>query len=146
VSDQNKAIARRHIEEVWNKGNLSSMDETHAESYTHHDPHDPWGREHGPGTESLKKLVQFYRGAFPDLHLTLEETIAEGDVVAARFSSRGTHKNDCGSIQPTNRTVTLTGAFWWRFAGGKIVESRSFYDAKSFLQQLGAVPKMAELL
>lgn len=143
MSDRNKGVARRHIEEVWNRGNLSSMDETHGDSYRHHDPHDPWKRNHGPGADAVKKLVSFYRGAFPDMHITIDEIVAEGDVVVARFSSRATHKHDCADIAPTNKTVEMTGVFWWRFADGKIVEGRSYYDAHGLLQQLGAVPEMA---
>lgn len=146
MSDRNKAVARRHVEEVWNKGNLSSMEETHAESYIHHDPHDPWKRDQEPGTEAVKKLVHFYRNAFPDLRLTIDEIVAEGDVVAARFSSHATHKHDCGNISPTNKTVEITGVFWWRFAGGKIIEGRSYYDAHGLLRQIGAVPEMGALL
>ncbi len=145
MSDQNKIVARRHIEEVWNKGNLASMDDTHAESYLHHDPHDPWKRSHGPGAGAVKKLVHFYRGAFPDLRLTIDEMIADGDVVVARFSSHGTHTHELAHIAPTHKTVKLTGVFWWRFADGKIVEGRSYYDAHQFLRQLGAVPEMATL-
>jgi steroid delta-isomerase-like uncharacterized protein len=142
VSDQNKAVARRHIDEVWNKGNLSAMDETHASSYLHHDPHDPWKRNHQPGADAVKKLVIFYRNAFPDIHLTIDEIIAEGDVVVARFSSRATHEHGLGDIEPTHKVVELTGVFWWRFADGKIVEGRSYYDALGFLQQLGVASAM----
>ena len=146
MSDQNKAVARRHIEEVWNKGNLASMEETHAQSYMHHDPHDPWKRDHGPGPDAVKKLVHFYRGAFPDIRITIDEMIAEGDVVVARFSSHATHKHQFANIQPTHKAIKLTGVFWWRFLDGKIVEGRSYYDGHGFLRQLGAVPEMAALL
>ncbi len=146
MSDRNKAVARRHIDEVWNKGNLASMEDTHAESYMHHDPHDPWKRSHGPGPNAIKKLVHFYRHAFPDLHITIDEIVADGDVVVARFSSRGTHTNEFGNIKAKNTVVKLAGVFWWRFADGKIVEGHSYYDAHGFLRQLGAVPEMAELL
>jgi steroid delta-isomerase-like uncharacterized protein len=146
MSDLNKAVARRHIDEVWNKGNISTLAETHAESYVHHDPHDPWKRNQQPGQEAVKKLVHFYRGAFPDIRLTIDEIVAEGDVVVARFSSHATHTNEVGNILPTDKIVEITGVFWWRFAGGKIVEGRSYYDALSFLRQLGAVPEVREIL
>jgi steroid delta-isomerase-like uncharacterized protein len=145
VSDRNKDVAQRHIEEVWNNGNVSSMDETHAHAYVHHDPHDPWHRTHGPGPDAVKKLVYFYRNAFPDLRLTIEEIVAEGDVVVARFSSQATHKQQFGTIKPTNKTVRITGVFWWRFADEKIIEGRSYWDAHAFLEQLGAVPEIASL-
>ncbi|HTA39711.1 MAG TPA: ester cyclase [Candidatus Acidoferrales bacterium] len=145
MSDGNKAVAQRHIDEVWNKGNLDSMDETHVKDYIHHDPHDPWQRTHDPGPDAVKKLVHFYRNAFPDLCLTIDEIIAEGDVVVARFSSHATHKQQFGNIKPTNKTVKITGVFWWRFADGKIIEGRSYWDAHAFLRQLGAVPEIATL-
>jgi steroid delta-isomerase-like uncharacterized protein len=116
------------------------MDETHAECYTHHDPHDPWKRDHAPGRDAVKSLVHFYRSAFPDLTLTIEEILAEDDVVVARFSSHATHIHEFGDIQPTNKIVEITGVFWWRFVDGKIVEGRSYWDAYGFLRQLGAVP------
>jgi steroid delta-isomerase-like uncharacterized protein len=144
--ERNKDVARYYIEEVWNKGNLAAMDETHAESYMHHDPHDPWKRDHGPGRAAVKKLIHFYRGAFPDLRLTIDELVAEGDVVVARFSSHGTHKSEVGGVKPTHKPVKLTGIFWWRFADGKIVEGRPFWDAHGFLRQIGAAPEMAKLL
>jgi len=146
MSDQNKAVAQRHIEEVWNKGNLASMEETHAESYMHHDPHDPWTRSHVPGPNALKKLVHFYRNAFPDMRLTIDEIVADGDVVVARFSSHATHKHEFAGIQPTHKPIKMTGIFWWRFENGKIVEGRSYYDAHGLLRQLGAVPDMAKVL
>lgn len=144
MSERNKDVARRHIEEVWNKGNVSSMDETHAESYMHHDPHDPWQRGHGPGPNALKKLVHFYRNAFPDLHITIDEMVGEGDVVVARFSSVGTHKEECAGVKPTHKKIKLSGIFWWKFADGKIVEGRPFWDAHGLLREIGAVPEMAK--
>lgn len=145
MSEKNKKTARYYIEEVWNKGNLSVMEETHAESYMHHDPHDPWQRTHGPGANTLKKMIHFYRGAFPDLHLTIEEIVGEGDVVVARFTSHATHKHEVGGLKPTHKTVKLSGIFWWRFADGKIVEGRPYWDAHGFLRQIGAVPELAKV-
>jgi steroid delta-isomerase-like uncharacterized protein len=141
-ADRHKNVARRHIDEAWNNGNLFAMDETHAAGYVHHDPHDPWKRNHEPGQDALKKIVHFYRNAFPDVRLTIDEIVADGDVVVARFSSHATHRHEFGGIQPTNKVVEITGVFWWRFADGKIIEGRSYWDAYGFLRQLGAVPEM----
>ena len=145
MSERNKKTAQYYIDEVWNKGNLDIMEETHAESYMHHDPHDPWTRDHGPGADAVKKLIRFYRTAFPDLHLTIEEIVAEGDVVVARFSSRGTHKEELAGHKATHKTVKLQGIFWWRFENGKIAEGRPYWDAHGFMRQIGAIPEMAKL-
>ena len=143
--EQNKNVARRYVEEVWNKGNVAAIDETHSESYLHHDAHDPWQRTHGPGPDAQKEIVHFYRDAFPDLRLTLDEMVAEGDVVVARFTSHSTHTKELAGHKPTHKKVKLTGVFWWRFADGKIAEGRHFWDAQGLLRQIGALPDLPKM-
>jgi hypothetical protein len=71
----------------------------------------------------LKQLILAYRTAFPDLKLTLEDIFAEGEMVAFRWSARGTHLGDWLGIPPTANHVTATGITIFRIAGGKVVES-----------------------
>ena len=106
MSENNKAIVRRLIEEVWNKGNLSLVDELFAPNYEHHDASSP---DFGRGPESEKKRATLYRTAFPDLRVTIEDIIAEGEIVMTRWSCRGTHKGDLSGIAPTGNPFTISG-------------------------------------
>jgi steroid delta-isomerase-like uncharacterized protein len=141
MSDANKNVVRRLFEEVWSKGNLSVADELFAPSYTHHDPSTP---DVGRGPESEKLRATLYRTAFPDLRLTIEVLIAEGETVMARWSCRGTHKGDLGGIAPTGKQFTISGISIARFASGKMVEGWINWDALGLMQQLGVVPELAK--
>src|SRR5206468_6798849 len=92
MSEGNKFVIRRSFEELWNKGNLSLADELFTPNYEHHDTSSP---DFGRGPESEKKRAALYRTAFPDLQLTLEDIIAEGQTVMARWSIAGPGKQ-CG--------------------------------------------------
>jgi len=141
MSEHNKAIVRRLLEEVWNKGNLSLADELFTPNYEHHDASSP---DFGRGPESEKKRAALYRTAFPDLQLTIEDIIAEGQTVMARWSCRGTHKGDLSGIAPTGKQVTISGVSVARFTGGKMVEGWVNWDALGLMQQLGVVPERAK--
>jgi steroid delta-isomerase-like uncharacterized protein len=141
MSDQNKAIARRYVEEVWNRGNLSVIDELIAPKATFHDPSVPGGKFTGP--EGLRQFVQIYRGAFPDVRLTIEELIAEDDKVVSRWTATGTHKGELMGIAPTGKRVTVTGCDIAQYQNGKIVEAWASYDMLGMLQQMGVVPSLA---
>ncbi len=140
MSEGNKNVVRRLFEEVWNKGNLNVTDELFAYNYTHHDASTP---DVGRGPESEKKRATLYRTAFPDLRLTIEEIIAEGETVMARWSCRGTHKGDLSGIAPTGKQFTISGVSIAHFAGGKMVEGYVNWDALGLMQQLGVVPEFA---
>jgi len=122
MSEENKTVIRRSFEELWNKGNLSVADELFAPNYTHHDPATP---DVGRGPESEKKRATLYRTAFPDLKLTIEDIIAEGETVMARWSCRGTHKGDLRGIAPTGKQFTISGVSVARLANGKMAEGWS---------------------
>lgn len=141
MSEQNKAVVRRLFEEVWNKGNLSVADEVLAPNYVHRDPATP---DFGKGPESEKKRANLYRTAFPDLRLTVEEIIAEGDTVIAQWTCRGTHKGDLRGITPTGKQVTVSGVSIAHFDRGKVAESSVNWDALGLMQQLGVVPEIGK--
>jgi steroid delta-isomerase-like uncharacterized protein len=141
MSEQNKAVVRRLLEEVWNKGNLSVADELFAPNYITHDSSTP---DFGRGAESEKKRASLYRSAFPDLRLTIEDMIAEGDTVMTRWSTRATHKGDLSGIAPTGKQITISGISFGRLAGGKIVEAWVNWDALGLMQQLGVIPELAK--
>jgi steroid delta-isomerase-like uncharacterized protein len=141
MSEQNKAIVRRLVEELWNKGNLSLADQLFAPSYTHHDASTP---DFGPGPESEKKRAALYRTAFPDVRLTIEDIIAEGGTVMTRWSCLGTHKGDLSGIAPTGKQFTISGVTTARLANGMLVEGWVNWDALGLMQQLGVVPELAK--
>jgi steroid delta-isomerase-like uncharacterized protein len=141
MSEQNKPVVRRLFEEVWSKGNLQVADELFAPTYAHHDPSTP---DVGRGPESEKKRATLYRTAFPDLRLTIEDVIAEGETVMARWSCRGTHKGDLSGIAPTGKQFTISGVSIARLTNGKIVEGWVNWDALGLMQQLGVVPQLGK--
>ena len=137
MPDENKAIVRRLIEELWTNGNLSVADELFSENYTHHDPSTP---DFGPGPEGEKKRVTHYRTAFPDLQFTIEDMICEGQTVTCRWSSTGTHQGPLSVIPPSGKTVSVSGMTVTKLAGEKIVEAWVNWDTFGLLQQLGVIP------
>ena len=84
-------------------------------------------------------FVTIYRNAFPDLHFVIEEQIAEGDVVASRWTGTGTQKGELGGMPPSGRSVNISGVATDRFRDGKVVESWGIFDQFAMLQQLGAM-------
>jgi steroid delta-isomerase-like uncharacterized protein len=141
MSETNKTVVRRLFEEVWNKGNLPVTDELFAPNYVHHDSSTP---EVGRGPESEKKRATLYRTAFPDLRLTIEDIIAEGETVMARWSCRGTHKGDLSGIAPTGKQFTISGISIARIANGKMAEGWVNWDTLGLMQQLGVVPELGK--
>jgi len=136
-TEENKALPRRFWEE-FNKGNLAIGDEQIATNYVGHIP----GMEDVRGPEGMKQLLTMYRTAFPDLHYTVEDMVAEGDRVVVRFTATGTHQGDLMGIAPTGKQVTVTAMSINRIVGGKIVEEWESVDQLAMLQQIGVVPPM----
>ena len=139
-AEENKAIIRRHWEEVINKGNLSVVDETQATSYIYHGS----GGQEFKGPEGFKLLITMFRTAFPDLQATVEDMVAEGDEVTHRTTLRGTHKGELLGIAPTGKQVTISAIVISRFAGGKEVEAWSNLDQLGMMQQMGIAPPMGQ--
>ena len=139
MTGENKAILRRFIEEVWNKGNLSLADQLLSANYTHHDTSTP---DFGPGPENEKRRVNLYRTAFPDHQFTIEDMIGEGDMVTCRWTSQGTHRGPLSGIAPTGQQIKVSGITIDRFAGGQIPEGWVNWDALGLLQQLDVVPTL----
>ena len=136
MSEANKAIVRRYFEEVWNKRDQAVIDEIAASGYVDHDPCNPGIR----GPAGLRLLAEKYQSAFPDLHFTIEDQIAEGDRVATRVTWRGTHKGTLEGIAPTGKAVSGTALLISRISGEKLQEDWVNWDALGLMQQLGVVP------
>jgi steroid delta-isomerase-like uncharacterized protein len=141
MSEENKALVRRVFEEVINQGNLDLVDEVYAPDYAYHEPGIP---ELPPGPEGFKQLASMYRSAFPDVHITVEDIIAEGDKVVARFTARGTHQGELMGIPPSGNRIEVSGININRISGGKIAEEWENFDALGLMQQLGAIPSPEE--
>jgi len=140
--EENKAIARRYFEEIWNQRNLGVVDETFAETFVGHGPPNPLfptGDYHGH--EGQKQLVNMYRSAFPDGKFTIEDVIAAGDKVVTRWVIHGTHTAPMGDLPPTGKPVIIPGMTIARFAEGKYVEDWHNWETLGLMQQLGVVPQ-----
>jgi steroid delta-isomerase-like uncharacterized protein len=135
ASEQNKATARA-VFEIWNTGETERLDALVASHVVHHDPHDPNSDD---GLVGLKRTIERNREAFPDMHLTVEDQVAEGDKVATRWRGEMTHTGKIAGIDPTGRRVTIAGMALERFEDGKIVEGWRNIDVLSLYQQIGAL-------
>ena len=139
-TEENKALVRRVIEEGWNQGHVAVFDELSAPNWVYHDPGNPDVRT----LEDYKRYVTEVRSAFPDFHSTIEDMIAEGEQVVARWTWRGTNTGDIVMptmhIPATGKQVTVTGISIGRFAGGKGVELWIEMDTLGLFQQLGLIP------
>jgi steroid delta-isomerase-like uncharacterized protein len=140
MSEENKAVARRIIEEVWNKKNLDAIDELIAADYVDHTlpPGLPAGRE------GARAFIGTYLNAFPDVKLTIEDMITEGDKVVTRWTATGTHTGELMGIPATGKRITVTGLDITRFSGGKSVEFWGQFDQMGMMQQLGVIPAPEE--
>ena len=133
--ETNTTVASRWYEEVFNAGKIELIDELFAPNFVDHDPSNPL-----PGLDGVRQLVSMYRGAFPDLRLTIEDEITEGDRVVTRFTGRGTHKGPLIGIPPTGKRVTITAIDILRFENGRIAEHWGNQDLLGMMQQLGVIP------
>ena len=134
--EQNKAIYRRIMEEVFGRGNIALADQLIAANYVEHETLP--GLE--PGLEGFKQMVTSFRAAFPDMRGTVEDMVAEGEKVVGRYTMRGTHRGEFMGMAPTGKQVTVTGIDILRFDRGKVVEHWGMADQMSMMQQLGAIP------
>jgi steroid delta-isomerase-like uncharacterized protein len=140
MSAENKAIARRLLEEAFNSGNLDVVDELVAPEFVNHDAALP---EPTTGIEATKANITGYRNAFPDLRLTIEQQVAEGEFVTTRWSARGTHQGDLMGMAATGKQATVTGITLDRIVDGRFVESWTNWDTLGLMQQLGVIPALA---
>lgn len=133
--EENKALTRRFYEEVWNRGNLSVAEEVFAVDYVRHDLR-PGNPPSGP--EGQKRIAADFRAAFPDLQMTIDLMVAEGDLVVARWTTEGTNTGPWGDVPPTGRRARFSGVNIFRFQNGKVVEIWNHRDDLGLRQQLGA--------
>jgi steroid delta-isomerase-like uncharacterized protein len=140
-TEQNKALVHRLIEEVFNRGNISLVDELMAPDFVEHEELPPGIP---PGREAPKQMTTIFRSAFPDFKATIDDIVAEGDKVVIRQTWSGTHKGEFMGIPPTGKSVSFGVIDIIRIAGGKFVEHWGQMDSMGMMQQLGVIPAPGE--
>ena len=130
--EQHKALARRWIEEGFNRKDLDVVAEVFAEGFIVNGVQ--------IGREGLRKSMTRHLNAFPDLHVKITDVVAEGRNVAIWYTVEGTHRGEFDGVPPTGKRVSWTGVDLFRVDGGKIAEARFLSDSLGLLRQLGAVP------
>lgn len=132
--EENKETIRRFAN-VINSGDLSKLDDLCAEQFVYKSS----AGEEYHGLEGAKDLMNSYREAFPDLEISLEEIVAEGNRVFSIYRQTGTHEGELMGIEPTNEKMDLKIAALATFENGKVVEQFDTYDSLELLKQLGVV-------
>jgi len=135
MSEQNKAIVRRLVKEGFNERKLEVFDELVSPDFVNHNP----GSGLPPTLEGWKQAATRFFDAFPDLHISLEDEIAEGDRVVGRFTARGTNQGELMGIPATGKQVSISAIFIVRLADGKIVERWEEDDFLGMMIQLGVI-------
>lgn len=134
-AEENKELVRWYVEAI-HRGNMDEGEELLAPDFVFHMP----GTPEPLNRETFRQLFTGLLTAFPDLTITNEEFIVEGDKVAGRWITRGTHRGELWGILPTGKQVTITSMDINRITDGKIAERWHEYDALGLMQQIGAIP------
>jgi steroid delta-isomerase-like uncharacterized protein len=136
MAEQYETLIHRWFEEVWNQGRSEVIDEMFASAGIAHGLTDQQGNElRGP--EGYKPFFESFRKAFPDIRVIVEDTVSEGDKVAARCRVEGTHSGEGLGVAPTGNRVAFTGMTIIRVKEGKIVEAWNNFDFLTMSQQIG---------
>ena len=138
-TEQNKSIVRRWVEEGWNKQNTALIDELYQPNFYQHET----GPETVNSSEALKQFVAGYLAAFPDLHFTIEDLVAEGDKVTWRFKATGHNNGSLMGAPASGKAVTVTGIVIFRLEDSRIAEGWLNLDVLGLLQQVGIIPVAA---
>ena len=132
MSAENKALIRRWFEEVWTKGRADAIDEMLASDSIIHGLGDE-----AMGPAGFKTFHSAYRSAFPDVTVHVDDVVAEGDMVALRWTAAATHRGHLMGLAPTGQSARFGGMGIVRVRDGKIVESWNVFDQLGMFKQLG---------
>jgi steroid delta-isomerase-like uncharacterized protein len=138
MSEQNKVLERTLIEEIWNRGNFALVDKLVSPDFRGHSSSPETDTR---GAQGYRKYYAGLRTAFPDIHFTIEDQIAEGDRVVTRWTARGTHRAEYAGIPATGRSGVIAGVTTDRIADGRATECWTSLDELGLLQQLGVIPR-----
>jgi len=139
-AEDNKALIRRLIDEVYNQGNVDVVDELVAPDIFDHAA----VSEHQHGIASFKHVMEWVRGMSSDIHYDIEDIIAEGDKVAVRMTASGTQTGALRGVRPNGKRFSVDYVHWFRVAEGKVAELWAVRDDPSRLQQLGLITAPGE--
>lgn len=133
MTEQNKKICLTFLDEIHNKHNLDAIDTYVSKSVVSHDPMP----EQKSGIKGVKETMEIFRSAFPDKHITINDSMAEHDKVMVKLTCFGTHKGDFMGVPATDNPIEYEEVLIFRMKDGKIVEHWAVADAMALLQQLG---------
>ena len=142
MSEANKAVVRRWFDEVWNQGRESTIDELFPLTGVARGLGESDTDVHGPA--EFRTFASVMRGSLPDIHIRIDDEIAEGDRVAVRITLEGTHSGGSFGVAPSGQRIRVQGIIILRVVNGQIVEAWNSYDQLGFLRQLGALPTPGE--
>lgn len=134
LQEQNKAIAKRAFEEILSRGRFELAEELYATDFINH------GIHRNASLEEDQAALKGWHQAFPDVVITAEKLIAEGDLVAIYWIARGTNTGTGNGLPATGKKAELAGITIWRLVDGRIKEEWSAFDQLSMMQQLGLLP------
>jgi steroid delta-isomerase-like uncharacterized protein len=134
---ENKDVVQRLVDLI-NEGKLEQAKELYTPDYVNHDP----GAPDVGNREALIQLFAVWGAGFPDAHTTIDDMVAEGDMVAKRWTYRGTHTGEFMGIPATGKSITMTAITIYRLAGGKVAECWWNYDRLGAMQQIGVIPPL----
>lgn len=131
VEEDNKALVRHYVDEVWNQGNLAAIDAIISPNFVQHTRGVP------PGRDGVKAFFASLRASFSDISSTVEDVIAEGDIVMWRSTIRATQTGAFRGIPPTGKAITVTAMNIMRVENGQFAENWGEQDNLAMLRQLG---------
>ena len=134
VSEQQKDVIERYVTDVWCKGDLDAIDEVFTADRVRHGPDFEGNTE---GAAGQKESVKLYRTSFPDLTVSIEAQVGEGDLVVTRWRATGTNSGPTMDVPPTGNSADVWGFFMHRFEGAKIAEEWAAWDTHGLLRPLG---------
>jgi predicted ester cyclase len=146
MSEENKRLVKNFFEEVWNNKNLDLLDEVYSPDFVLHalwQNTSAGGAIEAHGIEPAKKVIGGWLAGFPDMTVTVDDQVAEGDKVGSRHTSTGTHTETFMGMAPTGKKATITGMTITRIENGKMVEAWTAWDALGMFEQLGLAPGAA---
>lgn len=133
--EQNEALIREVLELI-NDRDLDAAFELYAPDYIYHGP----GGQELRGRDGIRGLWAVFLAAFPDLHSTVDDVIAEGDKLVLRWTIQGTHTGEFLGIPASNNQISLSVTEIFRIADGQLVEAWDQYDRLGLMEQIGGIP------
>jgi steroid delta-isomerase-like uncharacterized protein len=134
--DENKAVVRRFVEEIFVAGRHETVDELLSDDFVAH----TWPSMSGDPKADLKAAIDRAAAGLSNAEFTIDDLIAEGDRVAARLTTGATHTGTFMGMPPTGKRYSIEEIHWFRLRDGKVVEHWHQFDQMGMMKQLGAMP------